>query len=97
VRAQARTHRIRDHVATDGDELVLVLDLAAPEALAEEVAPPAVPRVESLCVATVELLEPRRELRDGGLEHEVVVVGHQAERVDCPGVLADDEFEEAEK
>jgi hypothetical protein len=54
------------------------------------VTPPAVASVESLRVAAVELLEPRGELGDGRLDDEVVMVGHQAERVDAPVVLADD-------
>jgi hypothetical protein len=58
MRSEAGADGVRDDVAADGDELVLVLDLAAPEALSEEVAPPAVSGVESLRKAAVELLEP---------------------------------------
>jgi hypothetical protein len=52
-------NRVVDDVAADRAELLLVLDLAAPEALAEQVSPPAVASVESLRVAAVQLLEPR--------------------------------------
>jgi hypothetical protein len=97
VRAQAGTNRVRHDVAADGGELVLVFDLSTPEALAEEVAPAAVASVERLRVAAVELLEPGRELRDGRFHDEVVVVRHQAEGVQAPVVLADDEAEEPEE
>jgi hypothetical protein len=90
-------NRVVDDVAADRAELVLVLDLAAPEALAEQVAPPAVASVESLRVAAVELLEARGKLGDGRFDDEVVVVRHQAERVQAPVVLADDEAEQAEE
>jgi hypothetical protein len=53
-----------------------------------------VARVEPLRVAAVEALEARRQLRDRGLEDEVVVVRHQAGGVHAPVVLADDDAEE---
>jgi hypothetical protein len=56
-----------------------------------------VARVESLRVAAVEALESRRELGDGRLDDEVVVVRHQAEGVEPPVVLPHDEAEEAEE
>jgi hypothetical protein len=97
VLAEPGADGVLDDVATDVGQLVLVFDLSAPEALAEEVAPPAVASVEPLRVAAVELLEPRGELGDGRLDDEVVMVGHQAERMDAPVVPAHDEAEEAEK
>jgi hypothetical protein len=53
-----------------------------------------VARVEPLGVAAVEALEARRQLRDRGLEDEVVVVRHQAGGVHAPVVLVDDDAEE---
>jgi hypothetical protein len=81
VPAQPRPHRVRDDVAADGVKLVLVLDLPAPEALAEEVTPADVASVETLGIAAVQLLEACGQLREGRLQHEVVVVRHEAERV----------------
>jgi hypothetical protein len=86
--AQSGADGILDHVAADRDELLLVLDRTAPEPLAEEMAPASVARVEALRVAAVQPLEPGRQLGDGRLEDEVVVVGHQAERVHAPVVFA---------
>jgi hypothetical protein len=49
--------------------------------------------VEPLCIAAVELLKSRGELGDGRLDDEVVVVRHQAKRVQAPAVLPDHEAE----
>jgi co-chaperonin GroES (HSP10) len=95
--AEAGADGVRDDVPADRCELVLVLDRAAPEALAEEVPPPAMPSVEALRVATVQALESGGKLRDRRLHDEVVVVRHQAERVEAPVVLVDDDPEEAEE
>jgi hypothetical protein len=95
--AETGPHRVRDHVAANGRELVLVFDRTAPEALAEEVAPAPVASVEALRVAAVELLEAGRELGDRGFDDEVVVVRHQAEGVQAPVVLGDDDSEEPEE
>jgi co-chaperonin GroES (HSP10) len=95
--AEAGANGVRDHVSADSRELVLVLDRTAPEALAEEVPPATVASVEALRVAAVQALEPSGELRDGRLHDKVVVVRHQAERVQAPVVLADDDPEEAEE
>jgi hypothetical protein len=97
VCAEPGADGVADDVATDVGQLVLVFDLSAPEALAEQVAPPAVASVERLGVTAVELLHSGRELGDGRLDDEVVVAGHQAERVHAPVLLAHDEAEEAEK
>jgi hypothetical protein len=50
-----------------------------------------------LCVDAVEALEPVGELLAQRLDHEVVVVRHQAERVDEPLVPDDDIRQEPEK
>ncbi len=86
--AQPGAHGILDDVAADRGELVLVLDRTAPEPFAEEMAPASVARVEALRVAAVQPLEPGGQLGDGRLYDEVVVVGHQAERVYAPAVFA---------
>jgi hypothetical protein len=95
--AKAGSDRVRDDVAADGDELVLVFDRAAPEALAEQVSPAGVSSVEALGVAAVEALEACRHLCDGRLDDEVVVVRHQAKGVQAPVVLPDDRAEQPEE
>ena len=95
--AQAGADGILDDVPANGDQLVLVLDRATPEALAEQVTPAAVAGVEGLGIAPVESLEAGGELRDRCLDHQVVVIRHQAERVEAPVVSAHDDVEEAEE
>jgi hypothetical protein len=97
VAAEPGADRVVNDVAANGTELVLVFDGAAPEPLAEEVTPAAVAAVEALGVAAVQPLEAGRELGDGRLDDEVVVVPHQAEGVQAPVVLGDDESEEPEE
>jgi len=53
------------------------------------VAEPEVPLVEQLREATVQPLDSVRELDSRGVEHQVVVGRHQAERVDGPVVALD--------
>ena len=93
--AEAGADGVVDDVTADGRELVLVLDLPAPEAFTEKVAPATVASIEALGVAAVEPLEARRQLGDRRLDHQVVVVDHQAERVEAPVVLADDERQQS--
>src|SRR6266851_2646608 len=59
--------------------------------------PTPVPAVEALGVVTVEELHAVGEILACRVEHEVVVVRHQAEGLTCPFVLVDDECEEAEE
>jgi hypothetical protein len=55
------------------------------------------PSVEGLRVVPVEALEAGRELLHGRLDDEVVVVRHQAERMELPVVPPDDHAEEPEE
>jgi hypothetical protein len=65
-------------------EVVLVLDDAAGEPVGEQVPESAVSPVELLGVAAVQELHPAREGVAAGVEDEVVVRRHQAERVHLP-------------
>jgi hypothetical protein len=56
----------------------------------KEMTDPAVASVEPLCVEPVETVHAFRKAFPLGREDEVVVVRHQAVRVDVPGELADD-------
>jgi hypothetical protein len=67
------------------------------EALAEEVAPTLVAAVMALRVRAVEPLEPVGESPQRSLHDQVVVVRHQAERVDAPVVALDLSGEEGEE
>src|SRR5262245_43789273 len=58
---------------------------------------PAVPVVEALSVDAVQVLHSAGDVRSGRLEEEVVVVPHQAVRVDPPGGAVDDEGEERQE
>jgi co-chaperonin GroES (HSP10) len=95
--AEAGADGVLDDVATDSGELVLVLDRAAPEAFTEEMSPPEVASVEALGIAPVQLLEAGRQLGDGRLDDQVVVVRHQAERMEAPVMLPDDEVQQPEE
>jgi hypothetical protein len=77
--------------------VLLALDHPRREAFAEEVAPAFVPPVERLGVDPVEPAHPFGEAPELGLEDEVVVVRHQAERVHAPVVALDLLREEAEE
>jgi hypothetical protein len=67
-----------------GREVVLSLDHPRREAVGEQVSESAMALVELLRVAAVQPLEPARELVSRGVEHEVVVRRHEAERVHRP-------------
>jgi hypothetical protein len=77
--------------------VLLALDHPRREAFAEEVAPTFMPPVERLGVDPVEPPHPLGEAPELGLEDEVVVVRHQAERVHAPVVAVDLLREEAEE
>jgi len=77
--------------------LLVARDGARPEAVAEEVAPAAVLEIERLRMVAVEELHAGRQLLAPGLDDQVVVVRHQAERVAAPVELRDCEPEEDEE
>ena len=58
------------------------------EAVAEEVPRPAVALVELLGVGPVQDLHAGRQRLEVGLDDQVVVVAHQAERVEVPAEAA---------
>ena len=55
------------------------------------------PLVELLCVPSVQVLNAQGQLRARRLEHEVVVVAHEAEGVDAPGMPRDGRGKDVEK
>jgi hypothetical protein len=84
--AQPRANGILDHVAARGDEVVVVVDRPGGEAAGKEWAEAVVTMVERLRVEAQQALEPTRELGLGAVNDEVVVRGHQAQRVHRPAV-----------
>jgi hypothetical protein len=69
--------------------VVLVADLPQREAVSPEMPAAPVLRVEALGVEAVHPVERGRERVAGALDDEVVVVGHQAERVGVQAEAAD--------
>jgi hypothetical protein len=96
--AEAGTDRILEDVAADTKVVVLRLEHLRPEPSLEDVAHLSVARVESHRVEPVEGVHPFGDVRVRRLHDEVVVVRHQAVRVDrpasCPRHLAEELGEE---
>jgi hypothetical protein len=87
--AESRADGVLDDVAAYGVQVALVLDCPRREAVCKEVSEAPVPLVEGLRVAALETLEAARELGLGAVQDEVVVRGHEAERVQRPAVSLD--------
>ena len=83
--ACARTG-FRSDVAARLEQVAILLDQMSLEALAEEMIDPLVDAVRLDRKATVELAHPVREAGVADLEHQVVVVRHQAPRQNAPTV-----------
>jgi hypothetical protein len=77
--------------------LLLRLDHPRPEPLAEEVVPAAVPLVEGAGVLAVQVAHAVGEIRQRGLDEEVVVVAEQAAGVEAPAIVALDPSQNLEK
>jgi len=94
---EAGSDGVLKHVVDRAREVVVVFHDPGGEAVAEEVAPPLVAAVERLGVRAVEPLKAVREAPELGLDHQVVVVRHQAECVHAPVVTIDLARQEAEE
>jgi hypothetical protein len=73
------------------------LDPGRVESSLKEVADEVIPTVERLGVDAVQLLEPAREGGSTDLNDQVVVVRHEAIRVDDPRSLRTDGFQKCEE
>jgi hypothetical protein len=89
--------RVVQDVIDRGDVLFLGLDLLRPEPPAEDVVAAPVPVVEGAGVGAVEVAHAVRKVRLRRFEDEVVVVPHQALRVQAPAVPALDAAEDVEE
>lgn len=97
VGAEAGPDRVLKHVLDSRAEVLVGLDHPGGEAVAEEMSCAVVATVEGLRVDAVQALDAVREAPELRLHDEVVMVRHQAERVDSPLVTADDVCQEAEE
>jgi hypothetical protein len=86
---------VQQDVLGGGCEVAVAFHEPGGEAVAEQVAPAPVAAVERLGVGAVEALQAVREAPELGLDYEVVVVRHQAERMDAPVVPLDLSRQEA--
>ena len=77
--------------------LLLRLDHPRPEPLAEDVVPAAVPLVEGAGVLAVQVAHAVGEVRQRGLDEEVVVVAEQAAGVEAPAIVALDPSQNLEE
>jgi hypothetical protein len=88
---------IVDDVFDRGLVLVVRLDHLRPVAAAEDVILPFVAFVEGAGVAAVQVPHPVSEVRQRGLDEEVVVVPHQAAHVRAPAVAPFDPAQDVEE
>jgi hypothetical protein len=86
-----------DDVFDRGLVLLVRLDHLRPVAAAEDVILPLVPLVEGPGVATVQVPHSLVEVRQRGLDEQVVVVPHQAAHVSAPAVAPFDPAQEVEE
>ena len=86
--------RVVDDVFDRCFVLVVRLDQLRPKASPEDVVAAAVPVVERACVLAVEVAHAVRQVRQRRLDDEVVVIAHQAARVQLPAVAGRDSVED---
>jgi hypothetical protein len=77
--------------------LLVRLDHLRPVAAAEDVVLPSVPFVECTGVTAVQVTHSLVEVRQRGLDEQVVVVPHQAAHVSAPAVAAFDPAQDVEE
>jgi predicted GNAT family acetyltransferase len=89
--------RVVDDVLERLVVLLLGFDQLRLEASAEDVVDAVVPIVEGAGIAAVQVAHPVREVRQRGLDEQVVVIAHQAAGVNAPAVAALDAAEDVEE
>ena len=86
------------HDVVDGRLVLLVrLDHFRPVAVAEDVVLPLVALVEGAGIGAVQIPHPIGEVRQRGLDQEVVVIAHQAAHVSEPAVAPFDPAQDVEE
>jgi hypothetical protein len=89
--------RVVEHVLDRVEVLLVGLDQHRVEAAPEDVVSAAVALVEGAGVASVQVAHAAGQVRFGGLDDQVIVVFHQAPRVDTPAVALLDPAQEVEE
>ena len=97
IRHHPRAHRIQDHVATEFEEMRLLLDENRREAALKKMPDSSMSAIEGLGIAPIELAHAQRESRLWGFEQEMIVVVHQTVGMAAPAVPIDDVGQEREK
>jgi hypothetical protein len=82
-------HRVFEHIAAGGVQVLLAFDYPRAEPVREEVPEAHVLRVEGLGVPAQQAVHPARELRLRRVQDEVEVRRHQAQRVHAPAEALD--------
>ena len=90
-------HGIVEDVVEGVVVLLLGFDHPRPEALPEDVVHAAVALVERPRVLAVQVAHAVGEIREGRLDHEVVVVPEQAARVESPAVALPDALQDLDE
>ena len=94
---EPRSDRVRQHVLDRAFVVIVVADDPGGKAGGEDMAVSVVAPVETLCVLAVEVVHARRELLGRGLDDEVVVRAHEAERVALPVMPSHDHGEQVQE
>ncbi len=95
--AEPGLDRVPSEVPREFEEVPITFDLPGVEATLKEVPVAPMPMVEVLCVTAVQPLHPTREVARRRLEHEVIVVRHQAVAVPDPASHTTQLLEHPEK
>ncbi len=89
--------RVVEHVLDRVEVLLVGLDQHRVEPAPEDMVSAGVALVEGARVASVQVAHAARQVRFGGLDDQVIVVPHQAPRVDTPAVAALNPAQELEE
>jgi hypothetical protein len=89
--------RVVDDVVDRRLVLLVRLDHFRPVAVAEDVVLPLVALVEGAGIGAVQISHPVGEVREWGLDQEVVVIAHQAAHVSEPAVAPFDPAQDVEE
>jgi hypothetical protein len=81
---KASAHRVQSEIARQFEKVTIALNRDRMETALKEMAAKGIPAVERLRVSSVHALNPAGKIRFGRLDNEVVVVFHQAIRVEKP-------------
>jgi hypothetical protein len=81
---KARAHRVQSEIARQFEKVTIAPNRDGMETALKEMAAKGIPAVERLRVSSVHALHPGGKIRFGRLDNKMVVVFHQAIRVEKP-------------